>query len=173
MKNRIHIHYIIAVLLFISFISYPAIFYSQANAEQISPSEIEVIERAEYFFSSIRDRNFERVWSLLSAKSQKEVIDEIMKSSKKMGGSLNKEAIKQDFSKKGNIFINYWNAFANSFNTNMILNDSRWEIGYVKDSKAQIIITYKKSTNPANLKLFKEKGTWRVGLAETFWTRKY
>jgi len=47
-----------------------------------------------------------------------------------------------------------------------------WEIGFIKENKAEIIIKQKKSEEPARLKLFKENNKWKVGLVETFWTRK-
>lgn len=173
MNTGIYLRYIIILLLFISFVGSPDIFHSQVRAEHISESEIRVLEKAEYFFTSLRDKKFEIVWSLLSTKSQEEIIDEIIKSSEKMGGSLKREAIQRDFEKKGSIFINYWSAFVANINTNMILNDSLWEIGYVKKNKAQLIITFKKSKNPAKLMMYKENRDWRVGLFETFRTQKY
>jgi len=54
----------------------------------------------------------------------------------------------------------------------MILENSRWEIAFIKEDKAEIIITYKKSAEPARLKIFREDNTWKIGLVETFWTRK-
>lgn len=55
----------------------------------------------------------------------------------------------------------------------MVLNHCSWEIKSIKEKKAIIKLTYEKSERPALLKMFKEKGKWKVGLVETFWPRKW
>jgi hypothetical protein len=97
----------------------------------------------------------------------------VSKSQRKIGNSVSKETIEADFNKLGSMFNHYWTAFVASFDAEMILEHSRWEIGFIKTQKAEIIMTYKKSKNPARLKLFREGGAWRVGLVETFWSGKY
>ncbi len=109
----------------------------------------------------------------MSEESHEKIIDDVYKDSKKMGLGIEKKTIIKDFKSNGAMFSNYWIAFHNNFDPDMILEQSRWEMGFIKKNQAEIIITYKKSENPAILKMFKEGGMWRVGLVETFWTRKY
>jgi hypothetical protein len=59
-----------------------------------------------------------------------------------------------------------------NFDPNMVLEQSKWEIESVKSDKAEIRILYKKASNPAILRMFKEQGRWKAGLVESFWTRK-
>ncbi len=108
----------------------------------------------------------------MSAKTRNRIVVDVRKAYKKMGGHLNIDEIQNDFKNGGNISNNYWQAFLSNFNPDMILIESLWEVGLIKETHAEIIIRYKKSSAPAKLKLFKENGTWKVGLTETFWSRK-
>ncbi len=45
-------------------------------------------------------------------------------------------------------------------------------MGHIRPDSAELLITHKRSQKPARLQMFKENGTWKVGLVETFWTRK-
>lgn len=132
-----------------------------------------ILDRSETFFISLRDRDFNASWELLSKKSQKKIIDDVYRSSKKLGLTIKREEVESDFLKRGDMFLNYWTAFRGSFNPDMILEESSWEIGYIKKNEAEILIRHRKSSRPARLKLFRESDVWKVGLVETFWTRKY
>jgi hypothetical protein len=131
-----------------------------------------VLDSAEKYFISLKAKEYKKAWSLLSKKSQETIIKDIYKASNKIGANTTNEDIRQDFDNSGIISQNYWNAFLVSFDPNMILEKSRWEIGFIKENKAEIIIKQKKSEEPARLKLFKENNKWKIGLVETFWTRK-
>ena len=130
-----------------------------------------ILNTAESFFSFLKKDNYSASWNMLSKESRQTIVDDVHKTYKKMGGKIKKEDIRRDFDNTGNIFLSYWKAFSTSFNPNMILNESLWEVGFIKELEAEIIIKYKKSSNPAKLKLFKEDGAWKVGLTETFWSR--
>ena len=130
-----------------------------------------VLNTAESFFSFLKKENYSASWNMLSKESRQTIVDDVHKTYKKMGGKVIKADIKRDFDNKGNIFHSYWKAFVTNFNPDMILNESSWEIGFIKEQEAEIIIRHKKSSNPAKLKLFKETGTWKLGLTETFWSR--
>ncbi len=121
---------------------------------------------------ALRDREYETAWSLLTEKSHKTIINDIYISSQKTGGKKKKEDIIRDFDSRGVLFNNYWNAFLASFDTDIILEQSLWEIGFMKKNKAEIILTYKNSAAPTRLKLYREDGFWKVGLVETFWTKR-
>ena len=53
----------------------------------------------------------------------------------------------------------------------IVLNESKWEIGKVGSDEAEIVLQYKKSEKPAVLKLFKEDNAWKLGLDESFGAR--
>jgi hypothetical protein len=131
-----------------------------------------VLDTAERFFISLKTKEYKPAWNLLSKKSQETIIKDIYKASNEIGANTTIEDIQQDFDNSGLISKNYWDAFLDTFDPNLILENSRWEIGFIKENKAEIIIKQKKSEEPARLKLFKENNKWKVGLVETFWTRK-
>ncbi len=138
------------------------------NYKSIAP----VLNSAEKFFVSLKNNEFETAWSLLSEKSHEMIIDDVYEAAKKINRNIKIEEIIQDFNGRGVMFNSYWKAFHGTFDTEMLLEQSRWEECVVTGEKAEIIITYNKSQDPARLKMFKEKDTWKVGLVETFWTRR-
>jgi len=131
-----------------------------------------VLDSAEKYFILLRAREYKDVWGLLSEKSQKTIIKDVYKASNKIGANTTIEDIRRDFDNSGLISRNYWNAFLDTFDPALILEESRWEIGFIEAKEAEIIIKYRKSEQSARLKLFKENNKWKVGLVETFWTRK-
>jgi len=145
-----------------------------SNSKEKSLSNINpVLSSAEDFFISIKESNFQTSWDLLSAKSKNKIIKEIYNASRGNGIEIEKNDIQNSFRQTGLIAINFWNAARSHFDPDMVLEESHWEIGFIKNSKAEITITYRKSSLPSNLKMYKEHGYWKVGLVETFWPRKY
>ena len=132
-----------------------------------------VLYSAEVFFISIKESDFESSWDLLSEKSKNKIINEIYDVSRDNGAEIEKDDIRRSFRQNGLIASNFWNSARSKFDPDMVLEDSRWEIGSIKNSKAEIIITYKESSRPSKLKMYKERDVWRVGLVETFWPRRY
>jgi hypothetical protein len=51
------------------------------------------------------------------------------------------------------------------------LEKSRWEMGAVKEDRAEVLITHHRAERPAVLQMFREEGAWKAGLVETFWGR--
>ncbi len=160
-----------SVFLFIVF--WTVISHPVSTAAQESNSLNQVLGSAEEFFQSLKDRNFILSWQLLTKKSRDTIINDVYKASRKIGGTTAKEEIGKDFESAGIISLNYWNAFLGSFDPDMVLEESRWEIGFIKPDKAEILITHRRSRVPAVLGLSREDGIWKVGLVETFWTRKF
>ncbi len=130
-----------------------------------------VLESAEEFFVSLDSGRYDTAWDLLSEKSHEAIIDNVYQASLKIRGDIKKDVIIRDFRSRGMIFNSYWRAFANNLDTAMILERSRWEIGYIKTGRAEILISHK-GAPPARLRMFKENHKWKVGLAETFRTKK-
>jgi hypothetical protein len=153
--------------------TYAAVLIPQGlTAEYDAASVTPVLNSAEKFFVSLKNRNFSESWELLSEKSRKTIIEDVSESNKKIGNIISKETIKTDFNNKGSISNHYWAAFVASFDPDIVLEHSRWELGFIKKQKAEIITTYKNSKNPTVLKMYRESGSWRVGLVETFWSIK-
>ena len=166
---RIKLHLILLLILNCFYLFVPHGLRAEYDIKSVAP----ILDSAEKFFISIKNSEYNISWNLLSKETRQTIVEDVHKSYKKMGGTISKDIIMTDFNTGGSMFNNYWNAFAKSFDPDMILENSRWEIGYLKKEKAEINITYKKSKNPAKLIMYKENGAWKVGLAETFWTRKY
>ena len=143
------------------------------NTEKSMHALDAVLYPAEAFFISIKESEFETSWDLLSEKSKGKIIDEIYDASRDNGAEIEKDDIRRNFRQNGLIASNFWNAARSKFNPDMVLEESHWKIGFIKKLKAEITITYRKSSRPSKLKMYKENGSWRVGLVETFWSRKY
>ena len=141
--------------------------------EQTSATINSILHSAEVFFISINEVDFITVWELLSEKSRNRIVDEIYEASRDKGAEIEKEDIRKNFRQNGLIARNFWNAARTRFDPDTVLEESQWEMGFIQNSKAEIIITYKESSRPSKLKMYKEGGSWRVGLVETFWARRY
>ncbi len=160
-------------LVSVFFLNLVIVFSIHANSQN-SPSTLDkLLGSSENFFISLEQGDYQTAWELLSKKSHGTIINDVYKATRKLQKDIKKEDIANDFLTKGIMFRNYWYAFAGNFDSRMILDESKWEIGYISKERAEIVITYKKTEHPAKLKMFMENNDWKVGLVETFWTRKY
>ncbi len=130
-----------------------------------------VLQSAEEFFISLESGRYDAAWELLSEKSREAIMDDVYQASLKIRKDTRKDLIIKDFRSRGEIFNSYWRAFANNLDTALILERSRWEIGYIKTGRAEILISHR-GAPPARLKMFRENLKWKVGIAETFRTKK-
>jgi hypothetical protein len=112
------------------------------------------------------------LWSGLSAASRKSIIVSVRRSLGKAGFEYSEESIRTDFEKNGEIARGYWGGYLAEFDPKMVLEESKWSMGEVKKDKAEIIIRHKKSEHDTILKMFREEGLWKVGLDESFSTRR-
>ena len=164
--------YIFPLLAIFILIAIPV--YAQYSEAQINA----ILFPAESFFKSLKEKNYSKTWISLSQKSQNTIIDDISKEILKNQSSqtptvgYSKEQINADLETGGSISKLYWNSYVQYFNPDMALEQSAWNIGFIKNDNAEITIQYKKSDSPAKLKMFKENNAWKVGLVETFWNRK-
>jgi hypothetical protein len=164
--------YILLVFLLLFLFAIPA--HSQPVEAQFDT----LLTPAESFFKNLKDKNFTKTWPLLTKKSQDTIANDVFKeiiknkSSQRTAEDFSKEQIAADFKAAGPLSTAYWNNFLVYFNPDFVLSQSKWEIGTIKKNYAEIFIKYKKSDNPAILQMFNENGGWKVGLVETFWTRK-
>ncbi|MBI5683282.1 MAG: hypothetical protein HZB79_09930 [Deltaproteobacteria bacterium] len=165
MKNIPYLFLIICLLVFI----HPIHAHSSENLEK----EIDnILSSAESLFKAMKDNDHKAIWLYLTSKSKKMIVEDTYKSAIKSGVEYTREQINVDFSIGGLIAKSYWKGFLSTFNPDIVLEHSTWEMGLVEGNRSEVIITYKKSEKPAILKMFKEDGVWKVGFTETFWTRK-
>ncbi len=143
-----------------------------SRAEENSGTIDLILSSAENFFVSLSDGEYETSWDLLSEESRERIIDDVYRSSLKMNKKTTKDDISNKFVKRGVFFKTYWNSFRSTFDTAMVLEHSRWNMGYIEKEKAEIIISYRKSDQPARLKMLRENNKWKVGIAETFFRKK-
>ncbi|MBI5740366.1 MAG: hypothetical protein HZA16_06560 [Nitrospirae bacterium] len=143
--------------------------FGEAFPDGTGNPEDAILESSERFFISLKKNDFNTAWNLLSLKSRETIISDIIRATRKAGGGTNKDDIIKDFENSGVISTSYWNAFLNTFNPDMILEECKWEMGVIDKQKAEIIITHRKASDPVTLKVLREDGVWRVGLVETFW----
>ena len=101
----------------------------------------------------------------LSVKSKAAIAGDV---TKRAADTYSKEQIETDFSIGGLIAKSYWDEYLFYFDPDMVLEQSRWEMGPIGKQQAEIILQYKKAEQPARLKMFKEENQWKVGLIETF-----
>ena len=131
-----------------------------------------VLTAAESFFVKLKAKEYRTVWGLLTEKSQETIVDDTYKSITKAGGTQSRDVIAADFTRSGPVSDAYWRGFLDVFDPDAALRQSAWRMGMLKQDRAEINILHKKSEKPAVLKMFKERGLWKVGLVETFWSRK-
>jgi hypothetical protein len=134
--------------------------------------ENEVLSAAEGFFLSLKEKRFADAWEFLTIKSRDTIVSEVFNEINKKEARIGKEVVKEDFYKNGELARLYWNAFLKNFDPDIILEQSIWSIGKIKDDTATIVLKYEKSEYNSELKLYKEDGRWHVGLVESFWIMK-
>ena len=131
-----------------------------------------ILNAAEKFFISVKDGQYDTAWDLLSEDSHNTIIGDVYEATRKLNENIRREDIIKSFNSRGKMFTNYWNSFQRSFDADIILEKSEWEMGQIKKDEADIIITYNNAEGPTVLKMHRENDLWRVGLTETFWQRK-
>ncbi len=120
----------------------------------------------------MQHKDYVTIWAGLSGKSHDTIVSDTFKALKSSPGTYTEALVADDFTRGDALARAYWDAYLQHFDPVMILQDSRWEMGSMKDDSAQITITYKKAAKPATLHMVREEGRWKVGLTESFWSRK-
>jgi hypothetical protein len=131
-----------------------------------------VLSAAEAVFQNMSQAAYPALWAGLSSKSRQSIIKNVRKALGKGGLDYADERIGADFAAGGELARDYWTNYVLQFEPRLILEESKWTMGELKKDTAEIIIRYKKSDRNAVLKMFREEGAWKVGLEETFSTRK-
>jgi hypothetical protein len=132
-----------------------------------------ILSSAESLFKAMRAGDYSRIWEFLSSRSRDGIVESTLSAVTKKGGqTFSEEQIRADFAEGGAIARAYWNGYLQYFDPDTVLEESRWQMGSIKESEAEILITYRKSDNPAKVRMFNENGLWKVGLIETFGTHE-
>ncbi len=145
-------------------ILFPSFLYAGDNNAEID----KILSSAESLFKIMKQKNYPKIWVLLSEKSKHAIIDDVRKAEEKIGKKYSKEDVGEDFAAGSLLSKQYWNNYLDNFNPDWVLEESRWEMGKIQKNQAEVIIRYKKSEGPTMLKMFKEQGKWVVGLRETW-----
>jgi len=130
-----------------------------------------ILSTAENMFIYMKNKEYVSVWNCLSVKSKQIIVEDVYKESKKAGVEYKKNELLNDFNSGGMLAKAYWDSFLTAFDSNIALEQCKWEMGKIEKNEAEVILKYKKSDKPAILKMYKENNTWRVGLKESFGTR--
>ncbi len=137
------------------------------------PKEVDaILSAAESVFQSMERRDLPVLWKGLSSATRQSIIRNVYKAVGKAGITCSAEEIRAEFEKGGAIAQEYWGGYLSRFEPRSVLEQSRWSLGPVQKGRAAIILRYKKSDNDARIQMFLEEGAWKVGLDETFSTRK-
>lgn len=154
----------------LSFILAISLFAASGNAG----SEVgTILDNAEGLFKAMKVKDYNKIWDSITAKSKETIIEDVARALEKSGAKqYTEEQLKDDFSSCSVNCKAYWKGYLSNFNPDTVIEQSKWDIGIIKRDKAEIIVTYKRSERPAVIKMYKEDGTWKVGLTETFWSRK-
>jgi len=142
--------------------------------EDFNREQDDILSSAESLFKVMKEKNYPKIWLLLSNTSKSSIIEDTYKNimkyekEKKRETNFSKDQIEQDFLVGGLIAKAYWESYLDAFNPDMVLEQSKWEMGEIRKNRAYIHVKYKKAERPAVIQLFKEDGSWKVGLMETF-----
>jgi len=129
-----------------------------------------LLSTVESTFAAMKNRDYPGIWTRLSSASRNTIVEDTRKAiARSSGGEAPKDRIEQDFKEGGPVARTYWDGFLSRFNPEAALSKSRWEMGEASDTEAYLLITHEGAEKPAVVRLYKEDGAWKMGLAETFW----
>jgi hypothetical protein len=134
--------------------------------------ELAMLKAGEDFFLVLKNREYGKIWGFLSQGSKERIVKDVLKAISERGETSNGESVRKDFENLGPVSFAYWSTFVQRFNPDLVLSESRWELGKRKGDRGEILITHRDSKRPAVLKMVKENGNWKVGLTESFWAKK-
>ena len=163
MKNLLKRGYRVPVFLIVLWWCVSPVF-----AQGLDPEMGAAVDAADTLFKAMKDGDYPTVWSYLTEKTRREIVESVIGRAKKMGLALEAGALVEDFAGGGPHAKAYWDAFLERFNPDMVLVESTWSPGERKGDRATIIIRHRKAEKPAVLEMRKEDGQWRAGLDETF-----
>ncbi len=128
-----------------------------------------LLESAESLFKAMKGRDYRAIWKGLTKRSQGIIAGQTCEAMEKAGKSgCTVDFMMADFDAGGPLARTYWNAYLENLDVDVVLQQSVWDIDFIKGEKAVISLLYKNADYPAKLKMYKERNQWKVGLMETF-----
>ena len=137
---------------------------------QYDEESVVVLTVAREFFGNIEEKKYSLLWDGITEKSRKAVVNLVYEEQPKTGNRLTRAAIRKDFENCSVLCKSFWKGYFSAFDAGLALNQSEWDIGTIKRSKAEVLITHRNAESPAKLKMVRESGEWKVGFTETFWS---
>lgn len=148
-------------------------FFSRGAIGDIQDTElIPALEATESLFKAMKEKNYPKIWSLITKKSHEIIIEDVRKAIAKTDTHASIDSLQTDFASGGRYAREYWEAYLKVFDPDIVLEQSKWEMGKTGKNEREIILRYRKSDQPAILKIYKENDSWKVGLEETFRPRR-
>ncbi len=147
-------------------------FLPSAYCQNLDAEQNQMLAAAESVFKAMKKNDYQKIWVLLTNASKNTIVDDIIKEESKWGGQHSREAIHDDLTTGGKLAKAYWSNYIAVFDPDIVLEQSKWQMGKTAKGKAIITIKHRKSDRPAELQMYKENGTWKVGLEETFRTSR-
>ena len=149
------------------------LFLTIATAALAGQTEEDIIlSAADNLFVQMKNKDYKAIWGSLTSKTKEIIINDVYKASKKQKIKIEKEDLANDFNTNGPNAQEYWKSYLTVFDPVIVLEQCTWEMGKIEKNEAEVILKYKKSDNPAILKMYKENNEWKVGMEESFGSRK-
>ena len=95
-------------------------------------TEDEILGVTEGFFIALKEKDLPMHGDLLTIKSKDTIIDEVYRGINKTKAKIGKEVVKEEFDKKGDLFLIYWDTFIKKFDPDTVLEQSVWNVGKIK-----------------------------------------
>jgi len=131
-----------------------------------------ILTATDNLFQFMKARDYVAVWKNISFKTRRIIVDDVQKAFKKTGTAISEKELEKDFIFGGAIAKDYWDSYLSVFDADIVLRQCKWEMGRVEKEEAEVVLHCKKSENPTILKIYRENDAWRVGLEESFGSRR-
>jgi hypothetical protein len=158
---------IVFIIFLIVLSSFPSLQAATSTEEEVNKALL----AAESLFKAMKEKQYAEIWKSITAKTKKSIVEDVYRAAKKSGEEIKLSIIENDFQAGGELAKAYWDAYLFVFDPEMALSQSKWTIGKISITDAEINILFRKSAKPAVLRLSRENGEWKVGLTETFGAR--
>ena len=132
----------------------------------------DILTAAESVFQTMQKGDYAALWRGITGGTQRTIVRSVAKALDKAGKAQPEEAIRRDMETGGELAKGYWSGYLSQFDPKTVLEESKWSMGEIKKDRAEITLRYRKSSNDAILKMYREGGAWKVGLDESFSTRQ-